>query len=59
VSSIGSITLVIFGLSAALLVVAVVLRIYRGRRTRSEQPDPDPNGESLDTAAAADAEREQ
>jgi hypothetical protein len=70
VSSIGSITLVIFGLSAALLVVAVVLRIYRGRRHRpalatehiTGQAGPDPYGtstEKLDTAAVADAEREQ
>jgi hypothetical protein len=59
VSSIGSITLVIFGLSAALLVVAVVLRIYRGRRTRSAQPAPDSFGASPDNVAAADAEREQ
>ncbi len=59
VSSIGSITLVIFGLSAALLVVAVVLRIYRGRRTRTGQPEPDPLGESAENLAAAEAEREQ
>lgn len=59
VSSIGSITLVIFGLSAALLVVAVVLRIYRGRRTRAAQPVPDPFGASPDNTAAVEAEREQ
>jgi hypothetical protein len=59
VSSIGSITLVIFGLSAALLVVAVGLRIYRSRRTRSAQAAPDPSGESAHNAAAAETEREQ
>jgi len=67
VSSIGSVTLVIFGLSAALLVVAVGLRIYRSRRTRTAQAAPDPSspknpdlhGESVDFAAAAEAEREQ
>jgi hypothetical protein len=59
VSSIGSITLVIFGLSAALLVVAVVLRIYRGRRTRTAPDVPDPLGESLDNAATSGAEREE
>ncbi|MGH3417250.1 MAG: DUF6049 family protein, partial [Actinocrinis sp.] len=59
VSSIGSITLVIFGLSAALLVIAVVLRIYRGRRTRTAQAVPDPSGESAQKFAAAEAEREQ
>jgi hypothetical protein len=59
VSSIGSITLVIFGLSAALLVVAVGLRIYRSRRTRTAQAALDPSGESLDNAAVAEAEREQ
>lgn len=64
VSSIGSVTLVIFGLSAALLVVAVVLRISRGRRTRSAPAGPDPLATpagtvSVDTATAADGEREQ
>jgi uncharacterized protein DUF6049 len=64
VSSIGSVTLVIFGLSAALLVVAVVLRIYRGRRNHSAPTGPDPHATpadtvSVDTAAAADGEREQ
>ena len=64
VSSIGSITLVIFGFSAALLVVAVVLRIYRGRRTRAAQAVPTPldgsaDTASMDSAAVADAEREQ
>jgi hypothetical protein len=59
VSSIGSITLVIFGLSAALLVVAVGLRIYRGRRTRGAQAVPGPSGESLDNAAVGEAERGQ
>jgi hypothetical protein len=59
VSSIGSITLIIFGLSAALLVIAVGLRIYRGRRTRSAQADPEPSGASMDNGALAEAEREQ
>lgn len=59
VSSIGSITLVIFGLSAALLVVAVGLRIYRGRRTRDPQATHDAIGASPGNAAAAKAEREQ
>lgn len=59
VSSIGSITLVIFGLSAALLVVAVGLRIYRGRRTRDPQAVPDAISASPDNAVVADAEREQ
>lgn len=59
VSSIGSITLVIFGLSAALLVIAVVLRIYRGRRPRGAQPEAVASGESVDMSAAADADREE
>lgn len=59
VSSIGSVTLIIFGLSAALLVIAVGLRIYRGRRTRTAQAVPDPSGASMDKGALADAEREQ
>ncbi|MBS2962131.1 hypothetical protein KGA66_03670 [Actinocrinis puniceicyclus] len=59
VSSIGSITLVIFALSAALLVIAVGLRIYRGRRTRTPQAVPDPSGASVDSGALAEAEREQ
>lgn len=59
VSSIGSVTLIIFGLSAALLVIAVGLRIYRGRRTRTAQAVPDPSGESVDNGALAEAEREQ
>jgi hypothetical protein len=46
VSSIGVITLVVFALSAALLVVGVVLRIYRGRRRRREQPVAADSGES-------------
>ncbi|HEY3872352.1 MAG TPA: DUF6049 family protein [Actinocrinis sp.] len=46
VSSIGTITLVVFALSAALLVVGVVLRIYRGRRRRREQPAEAGPGES-------------
>ncbi|HEU5429703.1 MAG TPA: DUF6049 family protein [Actinocrinis sp.] len=60
VSSIGSITLIIFGLSAALLVIAVGLRIYRGRRrTRTAQAEPDQSGASMDNGALAEAEREQ
>lgn len=59
VSSIGSVTLIIFALSAALLVIAVGLRIYRGRRTRTAQATPDPSGASVDNGALADAEREQ
>jgi hypothetical protein len=64
VSSIGSITLVIFGLSAALLVVAVGLRIYRSRRTRTAQAAPDPSGGSVHgesgyNTTTADAERGQ
>lgn len=64
VSSIGSITLVIFGLSAALLVVAVGLRIYRSRRTRTAQAAPDPSGGSVHgesgyNATTAEAERGQ
>lgn len=51
VSSIGSVTLVIFGLSAALLVVAVVLRIYRGRRTRTAPAAADPLGASVGPAS--------
>ncbi len=59
VSSIGSITLVIFGLSAALLVVAVGLRIYRGRRSHAAQAVPDAPGASPDNTAAAESERRQ
>ena len=59
VSSIGSITLIIFGLSAALLVIAVGLRIYRGRRTRTAQAEPDQSGAPMDNGALAEAEREQ
>jgi hypothetical protein len=59
VSSIGSVTLVIFALSAALLVVAVMLRIYRSRRTRSATPAPEPPGTPVDNAAPAEAERGQ
>lgn len=59
VSSIGPVTLVIFGLSAALLVVAVVLRIYRGRRAHAALAGPDALGESVDNAAAAEAKQEQ
>jgi uncharacterized protein DUF6049 len=59
VSSIGSVTLVIFGLSAALLVVAVMLRIYRSRRTRSATPAPESLGTPVDNAAPAEAERGQ
>jgi Family of unknown function (DUF6049) len=46
VSSIGSITLVIFGLSAALLVIAVGFRLYRARRTRGGGHPGDPGGAS-------------
>ena len=59
VSSIGSVTLIIFALSAALLVIAVGLRIYRGRRTRTAHAGPEPSGESADNGALAEAEREQ
>jgi Family of unknown function (DUF6049) len=59
VSSIGSVTLVIFGLSAALLVVAVMLRIYRSRRTRTAPPVPDPPGTPAENAASVEAERGQ
>jgi len=59
VSSIGSVTLVIFGLSAALLVVAVMLRIYRSRRTRSATPAPEPPGTPADNVASVEAERGQ
>ncbi len=59
VSSIGSVTLVIFGLSAALLVVAVMLRIYRSRRTRTAPPVPDAPGTPAQNAASAEAERGQ
>ncbi|HZP54213.1 DUF6049 family protein [Actinocrinis sp.] len=59
VSSIGSVTLIIFALSAALLVIAVGLRIYRGRRTRAAHAEPDSSGASTDNGALADAEREQ
>jgi hypothetical protein len=59
VSSIGSITLVIFGLSAAVLVMAVGLRIYRGRRTRLASAAPDPSDESADNAALRQADRQQ
>jgi hypothetical protein len=46
VSSIGSITLVIFGLSAALLVIAVGLRLFRARRARDGGQAGDPGGAS-------------
>lgn len=59
VSSIGSVTLVIFALSAALLVVAVMLRIYRSRRTRGTAPAPQPPGTPADNAASVEAERGQ
>jgi hypothetical protein len=59
VSSIGSVTLVIFALSATLLVVAVGLRIYRSRRARPAAVAAVPSGESADNAAAAEAERGQ
>jgi len=59
VSSIGSVTLVIFGLSAALLVVAVMLRIYRSRRNRSATPAPEPPGTPADNVASVEAERGQ
>lgn len=55
VSSIGSITLVIFGLSAALLVIAVGFRLYRARRARGGQPG-DPGGASGPDGSAAVAE---
>ena len=57
VSSIGTITLVVFALSAALLVVGVVLRIYRGRRKRREQPAADGSGESARNGATMVPER--
>jgi hypothetical protein len=59
VSSIGSVTLIIFALSAALLVIAVGLRIYRGRRTRTALDETDLPGASVDNGALAEAEREQ
>ena len=59
VSSIGSVTLVIFALSAALLVVAVMLRIYRSRRTRNATPAPEPPGTPADNVASVEAERGQ
>jgi hypothetical protein len=59
VSSIGSVTLVIFGLSAALLVVAVMLRIYRSRRTRSAALATELPGTPADNVASVEAERGQ
>lgn len=50
VSSIGTTALIVLGLSAAVLVVAVGLRIYRGKRRRG------PDGADADTSSAADRE---
>jgi Family of unknown function (DUF6049) len=50
VSSIGTTALIVLGLSAAVLVVAVGLRIYRGKRRRG------PDGADADASAAADRE---